>query len=173
MEWECTHCGALVHEASKFCASCGKSFDRNKRSIGFWIAVAFGCVMLVGIVSGIVDNSTAPPTAGPASSVAAPEPAEPPPTKAEIRAGQRVMRKLFASRVDSYLLDSNIESITRTTGPDDTTLEIKDVLAGRVRARQISNAMNFEALKKLGFKKLHYTNGFEGELREGWTWDVK
>jgi F0F1-type ATP synthase membrane subunit c/vacuolar-type H+-ATPase subunit K len=48
-----------VREASRFCAGCGKSFERKKRGVGFWLAIAFGCVMLAGVISGILDKSTA------------------------------------------------------------------------------------------------------------------
>jgi hypothetical protein len=67
MEWECSSCGATVHEASRCCAGCGKSFERKKRGVGFWLAVAFGCVMLAGVISGILDKSTASSASPPAA----------------------------------------------------------------------------------------------------------
>jgi hypothetical protein len=66
-----------------------------------------------------------------------------------------------------------IESSTSTVGKDASTLVIQDALAGRVRANQIShNTALMTNLKLLGFKKLKYNNGFDGEMFTGFVWDL-
>ena len=82
-------------------------------------------------------------------------------------------RKAYAKVIDGQLLDMGIESTTFTSGPDASTLTIKDVLAGRVRANAISKNGNlFDQLRALGFKELKYTNGFESDLYFGMHWKL-
>jgi hypothetical protein len=65
-----------------------------------------------------------------------------------------------------------IESKTFTVGQDAITLVVEDALASRVRARQITNNTILMAkLRMLGFKKLKYSNGFEGEMFPVWGFD--
>jgi hypothetical protein len=82
-------------------------------------------------------------------------------------------RKAFARELDSQLLEMGIESKTFILGQDATTLVVQDALAGRVRANQLSNnSILMAKLKFLGFKKLKYNNGFEGEMFSGFDWDL-
>lgn len=92
-----------------------------------------------------------------------------PRTPAELAA----TRRQYAKIVDSQLLEAGIESETVTAKAGDVNLIIRDPLAGRVRMTAISkNSTLFENLRQLGFKKLIYTNGFEGDMYQGWTWDL-
>lgn len=92
-------------------------------------------------------------------------------------AQDKELRVQYAQIIDNATLDMGIESTTRATGPDRTTLYIKDVLAGRVGARAIERGLlsgqGLIALKALGFKKIVYTNGFESELGETYSWTIK
>jgi hypothetical protein len=82
-------------------------------------------------------------------------------------------RHTFATELDRQLLDMGIESKTYAVGKDATTLVIQDALAGRVRANQISqNTQLMSNLRVLGFKKLKYNNGFEGEMFTGFSWNL-
>ncbi len=92
-------------------------------------------------------------------------------------AQDKELRVQYAQIIDNATLDMGIESTTRATGPDRTTLYIKDVLAGRVGARAIERGLlsgpGLIALKALGFRKVVYTNGFESELGETYSWTIK
>jgi len=75
--------------------------------------------------------------------------------------------------IDQQLLELGIESKTFTQGAQAKTIVIQDVLAGRVRDNSPGkNSTMFEQLKALGFTRLNYTTGFEGDLYEGFTWDL-
>jgi hypothetical protein len=92
-------------------------------------------------------------------------------------AQDKELRVQYAQIIDNATLDMGIESTTRATGPDRTTLYIKDVLAGRVGARAIERGLpsvpGLIALKALGFRKVIYTNGFESELGETYSWTIE
>lgn len=154
---------------------------RRGRAIPGWLVV-LGVIMVLGVIVRLIAISSNSPTDAPAASTAsapaipaiktdASWPAGRQPTDAQLWA--REVRKDYASRLDGKMLDAGIESTTKTSGPGDTTLLITDPLAGRVRAKVIANAMDFEHLKKLGFRKLVYTNGFEDELRTTFHWKVE
>lgn len=82
-------------------------------------------------------------------------------------------RKDYAAELDTQLLEMGIESKTFAVGQDARTLVIQDALAGRVRASQITNNSDLMAkLRLLGFRKLKYNNGFEGEMFTGFEWDL-
>jgi hypothetical protein len=82
-------------------------------------------------------------------------------------------RKDYAGEVDTQLLEKGIESRTFTEGREAKTLVIQDVLAGRVRAQQLSNNSDLMArLRLLGFKKLKYNNGLSDEMFAGFVWDL-
>ena len=125
-------------------------------------------VILMMSFANVGSNSTGGSTA--------PSPATQPPAKpktpAQIAAGQVAARKVYAKVIDQQMLESGIESKTLTQGAQAKTIVIQDVLAGRVRANSLGkNSTMFEQLKALGFTRLNYTNGFEGDLYEGFTWD--
>lgn len=92
----------------------------------------------------------------------------PPPTKQDLRS----RRKAYAEEFDRNMIEHRIESTTKIGGPDSTTLEITCALASRVMANDVSKNLDWPLLKELGFRKVHLTNGFDGSLREGFTWDV-
>lgn len=86
---------------------------------------------------------------------------------------KRQARKDYAKKIDQGFIDAGIESTTNTFGPADTTLVIHDVLAGRVRANIIGKSLDFELLKKLGFKEVVYNNGFIDDLEVSFSWKVR
>jgi hypothetical protein len=53
------------------------------------------------------------------------------------------------------------------------TSRIQDVLAGRVRAREVVHAMDYNRLRSLGFKYVAYTNGeLSDDLSFHEQWEV-
>jgi hypothetical protein len=85
---------------------------------------------------------------------------------------ERVARVEYAKRFDDKMLDAGIESTTVTKGPKNTTLYIQCALAGRATAHALGKKLDFDELKTYGFKKVYFTNGFEGEMHSGFTWNV-
>jgi hypothetical protein len=86
---------------------------------------------------------------------------------------QREARVEFAKRFDQKMLDAGIESTTSARGAKNTTLYIKYALAGRVTANALGNKLDFAELKTYGFKKVVFTNEFDGELGHTFTWKVE
>jgi len=86
---------------------------------------------------------------------------------------ERVARVEYAKRFDQQMLDAGIESTTVANGPKNTTLYIKYALAGRATANALGEKLDFDELKTYGFKKVYFTNGFEGEMHVGVTWKVE
>lgn len=83
-----------------------------------------------------------------------------------------VARVEYAKRFDQEMLDAGIESITVAKGPKNTTLYIKYALAGRATANALGKKLDYDELKTYGFKKVYFTNGFDGEMHFGVTWNV-
>jgi DNA-directed RNA polymerase subunit RPC12/RpoP len=81
-------------------------------------------------------------------------------------------RMQYAIELDRHLIDSGIESTTTATGPQETTLRITYALTSRVTANEFGKKLDFDRLKALGFKKVELTNGFHGELAQGFQWPV-
>ncbi|MGE0404788.1 MAG: hypothetical protein AB7O65_00700 [Candidatus Korobacteraceae bacterium] len=79
-----------------------------------------------------------------------------------------VKRMLTARQIDDYFLKNGIESRTVARGHGYRELVIHDVLAGRVRARAITEGDLMPMLKLLGFYKLTYTDDYETTF----TWDL-
>jgi len=92
----------------------------------------------------------------------------PPPTKLE----QRSLRKAYAAEFDQNMIEHRIESTTRAEGPENTTLTITCALTSRVMANDVSKNLDWDRLQQLGFRKVRLTNGFDGEMREGFSWNV-
>jgi hypothetical protein len=88
-----------------------------------------------------------------------------PPPSAEARAQ-------YAKIIDQKFIEAGIESYTRATGDDNTILEVRDVLAGRVRAHQVANVMDYSHLRSLGFKSVAYTNGELNDSNFYEHWEV-
>jgi len=86
---------------------------------------------------------------------------------------ERVARVEYAKRFDQKMLDAGIESTTVAKGPKNTTLYIKYALAGRATANALQKKIDFDELKTYGFKKVYFTNGFDGEMHAGFTWEVE
>ena len=77
-----------------------------------------------------------------------------------------VSRKLFAKKYEDSLLDQGMDAHVSTLGRDHSTLQIKFIGVGRVLVHQISkNGELMESFRKMGFKKLKMTNGYE----ENWS----
>ena len=144
----------------------------EKSTFGIWSLVKFALVaVVIFAIARVIAVSSDNPAPRPSQVPAAENVGNmklTPPTKAE----QRFLRKDYAAELDQRLLERRIESTTRTTGPDSTTLVITYVLAGRVSAHGLANNLDWNRLKELGFKKVYLTNGLEGELHQGFTWDV-
>lgn len=75
---------------------------------------------------------------------------------AQAKKAMHASRVNFAKRFDEKMLSAGIESQTFAEGPDATKLVISDVLAGRVRAKQLGDNLHFDALRALGFKTVVY-----------------
>jgi hypothetical protein len=163
--YECRQCGREISRTAHVCQHCG-----YRGTSLFSIALA-ATIALIGIAA--IVNSNQPNVQAPAPIVNAGQAPDTnkPSTKSAIEPA-RQLRKTFAAQFDRRMLEARMESTTKTLGPEDTALLITDSLAGRVRARKIADALDFELLNKLGFKKVVYTNGFEGEIGTTFTWGV-
>jgi len=155
-------CGNQVASNARFCPHCGKRFTHP-----FVRALAGLSVLFIG---GAFFYALSGPGPVPAPKPAAPAASSPAAGKAVQKkpavADQEQGRKTYAELVDTTLLDSGIESRTVATGPAHSTLIIHDALAGRVRARAVSNLV--DAARGFGFKKLVYTNDYETTF----VWDL-
>jgi hypothetical protein len=70
-------------------------------------------------------------------------------------------RIVAAKLLDQLFLHAGVESTTLATGPAHTTLYIKDILAGRVRAQAMQENIPWDKLRGLGFRRVIYTNGLK------------
>lgn len=166
-------CGNLVANNAKFCPRCGHRFTSTSTLVIAWVLGIFGVfVILMMSLANSGSTSTGSPPANPSPATPTQPPAKPK-TPAQNAAGQVAVRKAYAKVIDQQLLELGIESKTFTQGTQAKTIVIQDALAGRVRANSLGkNSTMFEQLKALGFTRLNYTNGFEGDMYEGFTWDL-
>jgi hypothetical protein len=162
--YECPQCGREISRKARVCRHCG-----YRGTSLFSIALA-ATIALLGIAA--ILNSNRPNLQAPVPSVNASQTPDTnkPSTKSEIEPAR--LRKTFAAQFDRKMFEARIESRTKTYGPEDTALLITDSLAGQIRAKKIAHALDFELLNKLGFKKVVYTNGFEGEIGTTFTWGI-
>jgi hypothetical protein len=160
-------CGNQVADNAKACPQCGHRFTSGSvKFLGWFLLVVF-VLAVIGAVNSPNTTQVSPP-----SVAAIPPPAPAPKTKtpAELIA----TRKAYAKVIDQQLLDMGIESKTYTTGAQAKTLVIDDALAGRVRGNAIrQNDELFDNLRTLGFSRLEYINGFEGDLSYDVAWTIK
>ena len=163
--YECPQCGREISRTARVCRHCG-----YRGTSLFSIALA-ATIALLGIAA--IINSNRPNVQAPVPFVNASQAPDTntPSTKSKIETAQQ-LRKTFAHQFDRKMLEARIESTTKTYGPEDTALLITDSLAGQIRARKIVDALDFELLNKLGFKKVVYTNGFEGQIGTTFTWGI-
>jgi zinc-ribbon domain len=166
-------CGTEVAGNARFCPKCGHRFTSALPKVIVWLFV----ILVAVVIWGSFNNSGLPPIPSVPVATSSPKPPiQPPPkpkTPGQITAEQIAARKAYAKVVDQQLLDLGIESNTFTQGEQAKILVIKDALAGRVRANSLGkNSEMFEQLRTLGFTRLTYTNGFESDLYEGFTWDL-
>jgi hypothetical protein len=163
-------CGNQVANNAKSCPKCGHRFTSGLVKVLAWF---FGMVVLIAIVGAMFAANSNDVT--PSSAPAAPVPASgstkaKPPSPADLIAARRE----YANVIDKQLLDMGIESKTYTDGAGATTLVISDALAGRVRENALQkNDALFDQLHQLGFKRLKYTNDFDGDLYFGVEWKIQ
>jgi hypothetical protein len=166
-------CGNAVANNAKFCPKCGHRFTSTSSLVIAWVLGIFG-VFVILMMS--LANSGSTSTGGSVVPSPTPTPTQPPAkpkTTAQMAAGQVAVRKAYAKVIDEQLLEMGIESKTFTQRAQAKTIVIQDALCGRVRANSLGkNSTMFEQLKALGFTRLNYTNGFESDLYEGFTWDL-
>src|SRR6266404_5862883 len=163
--YECRQCGREISRTAHVCRHCGY------RGTSLFSIVLAATIALIGIAA--IVNSNQPSVQAPVSIVNADQ--APDTNKTSTKSGiepARQLRKTFAAQFDRKMLEARIESTTKTYGPEDTALLITDSLAGQIRAKKIAAALDFDLLNKLGFKKVVYTNGFEGEIGTTFTWGI-
>ncbi|MFL6628248.1 MAG: hypothetical protein ACJ8G1_17530 [Vitreoscilla sp.] len=85
---------------------------------------------------------------------------------------QIAARKEFATKLEQQFLEQRMDTTVTAIGNKSTTLSIKWVLASRVAANDLSKSGVIDQARELGFKSVHFFNGFESELAEGWTWKL-
>jgi ribosomal protein L32 len=163
--YECPQCGREISRTARVCGHCGY------RGTSLFSIVLAATIALLGIAAIINSNRPNVQAPVPIANASQTPDTNKPSTKSRIETA-RQLRKSFAHQFDRKMFEARIESTTRTYGPEDTALLITDSLAGQVRARKIVNALDFELLNKLGFKKVVYTNGFEGEIGTTFTWGI-
>jgi hypothetical protein len=164
-------CGNTVANNARFCPKCGHRFTSTSTLVIAWVLGIFG-VFVILMMSLANSGSTSSGSAVPSPTTPTQPPAKPK-TPAQIAAEQIAARKIYAKVIDQQMLELGIESKTFTKGAQARTIVIQDALAGRVRANSLGkNSTMFEQLKALGFTRLNYTNGFESDLYEGFTWDL-
>jgi hypothetical protein len=137
------------------------------------ILLVLGCVGGLRLV--IADDSTPgePNTATATTDTNRSEPVSPSPTRTLSPQEMKEARNTYAREFDQKLIEAGIESRTLAWGPDDTTLQITDALAGRVTANEFGKKLDFDRLRELGFKKVVLTNGFGGDAGASFAWYVQ
>ena len=163
--YECRQCGREISRTARVCRHCGY---RGTSLVSIMLAAT---IALIGIAA--ILNSNQPSVQAPVSIVNADQ--APDTNKTSTKSGiepARQLRKTFAAQFDRKMFEAHLESTTKTYGAEDTTLFITDALAGQIRAKKMAAALDFDLLNKLGFKKVVYTNGFEGEIGTTFTWGI-
>jgi hypothetical protein len=120
---------------------------------------AIGVVFLILLVASIARVVSVNPgttiAPAPASAIAAP-------VTTKSLADQR---KEYAADVDRRFLDGAIESRTEARG---TTLVIHSAAAGRVFAQKLDEALPFERLEAMGFRRVVLTDDYHSTF----TWKI-
>lgn len=79
-------------------------------------------------------------------------------------------RGLYASMIEEIFISSGVDATVRATGAKREQLTIRYALMSQPLVYKFQNEMSLsEQAKTYEFKKLVYTNGFEGSLRRTWT----
>jgi hypothetical protein len=78
-------------------------------------------------------------------------------------------RKDFAENLEKVFIEKRMNTDVTASGPKNTILKIKWVLASKVTANDLSKSGVVERAEKAGFKKLVFTDGYNSQ----WTWDLK
>jgi hypothetical protein len=82
---------------------------------------------------------------------------------------QIALRDAAAKKMEETFLDGGYNVDVNATGADHTTLRIKYVLASKVFVHQMEKVPDFfENARKLGFKKVVLTDGYDSS----WTWTL-
>lgn len=131
------------------------------------VGIVIGLLVLMRVFSIVSQNPDPRPSQIPAAENVG-NMKLPTPTKLDLRNA----RKAYAKEFDQNMLEHRIESTTAAEGADSTTLTITCALTSRVMANELGKNVDWKRVQELGFRKVRLTNGFDGDLREGFTWDV-
>jgi len=85
---------------------------------------------------------------------------------------QIAARKEFAAKLEQQFLEKRMDTTVTANGPKSTNLSIKWVLASRVTANDLTKSPLMDEARELGFKTVHFFNGFESSLAEDWSWKL-
>ena len=195
----CIRCGKHSELGAQFCPSCGAPMGAQAaraaiaaapKSLSYSLgqlfrnkwAVAIAAILLFSVIIRIATQDTSQQSATPtpittiksaaASGALAGSIVETPEEQPVSPQEARAARKAYAASFDQAMLDLGVESTTRTAGPQDTTFKITYALTGRVMANAVSKRLDWDELRKLGFRKVILTSGFEDEMNETYSWNV-
>lgn len=88
---------------------------------------------------------------------------------AALRAATRLeKRKSFASKLEESFLEKRMDTDVTASGPRNTVLRIKWVLASKVTANDLRKSGLIDEAEKAGFKKVILTDGYDSQ----WWWDL-
>jgi hypothetical protein len=82
-------------------------------------------------------------------------------------------RKLYASKMEAGYMKLGFDISFETSGSQDRTLTVQYALMSRPIIYKFQSEMELDATaKKIGFNKIIYSNGFQGDLGKIWTIDI-
>lgn len=77
-------------------------------------------------------------------------------------------RKEFAKNLEQLFIERRMNTDVTASGPKNTVLEIKWVLASKVTANDLGKSGIIEKAEQAGFKKVIFTDGYD----RAWRWDL-
>ncbi len=87
---------------------------------------------------------------------------------------ESTLREVYASSVEEIFVRRGMDVRVRSVGNGNSTLRITFALMSRPLIYQFQNEIKLdEQARSIGFTKLVYTNGFESDLGETWTVNLK
>lgn len=87
---------------------------------------------------------------------------------AEVAKGKVQLRKQFAENLEQRFIDHRMNADVTVSGPQNTTLRIKYVLASKVSANDLAKSGIIEQAESAGFKVVQFTDGYTST----WTWKL-
>jgi hypothetical protein len=82
-------------------------------------------------------------------------------------------RDMYASTLEEIFIKNGIDARVRTSGSVKDRLNVTYALMSQPLVYRFQNEMHLdEQARKMGFKKLVLSNGFESELGKAWTFDL-